>query len=151
MERRVFLAGLLPFVAACDSFDCGSRPEDGEDARRSAKECQSPTPEPTPVPPPVQPINIEFRVLGDIQFDFGFNGAEIQFGSTQEGTARLTSTLPWFSSTKTLRESLFLVLNASATGFGYMQVQIIVNGELFREASVSGFNPKLSVTGLFSK
>jgi hypothetical protein len=152
MERRAFLISLLPLAAcACsDDFDCGRAPDSAEDRRKQMLECESPTPAPTPVPEP-KAVNIEFRVLGDVAFDPGTNGAEIQFGSTQEGTSRILSTLPWFSSTKTYRDSLFIVLNAQATGFGVIQAQIIVNGELFREASASGFNPKVALSGLFSR
>ena len=151
MKRRIFLFGLVPLVAsACaDEFDCGSAPENSEDRRRQMLECESPT-APTPVPVPTL-HTIEFRVLGDIILDPGTNGVEIQFGSTQEGTSRILSTLPWFSSTKTSRDSLFIVLNAAATGFGVIQAQIIVNNELFREASASGFNPRVALSGLFSK
>lgn len=151
MQRRIFLFGLVPLVAsACaDSFDCGSAPENSEDRRRQMLECQSPT-EPTPVPAPT-PNTIEFRVLGDIVLDPGTNGVEIQFGSTEEGTSRVLSTLPWFSSTRTFRDTLFLALNAQASGFGVLQVQIIINGQLFREASASGFNPRVAVSGQFVK
>lgn len=151
MERRLFLLGLAPLIAsACaDSYDCGSTPENSEDRRRQLLECESPT-APTPVPTPT-PNSIEFRVLGDIVLDPGTNGVEIQYGSTEEGTSRILSTLPWFLTTRTLRDSLFIVLNASGTGFGVLQVQIIVNGQLFREASASGFNPRVAVSGLFSK
>jgi len=151
MERRVFLASLLPLAAcACsDSFDCGSAPDSAEERKKQLLECEAPPTAPTPIPEP-KATTIEFRVLGDVIFDPGTNGAEIQFGSTQEGTARLLSTLPWFSNTKTFRDSLFIVLNAQATGFGVLQAQIIVNGELFREASASGLNPRVALSGLYS-
>jgi len=153
MERRAFLVSLVPLAAcACaDSFDCGSEPKNAEDKRLQMLECEAPSPAPTPIPPAQVANTIEFRVLGDVLFDPGTNGAEIQFGSTQEGTARLLSTLPWFSQTKTFKDSLFIVLNAQASGFGVLQAQIIVNGELFREASASGFNPKVALSGLFVK
>ena len=154
MNRRIFLLGLTAPLLSCacaDDFDCGASPESAEDRKKQLLECESPTPAPTPVPPAQVPNTIEFRVLGDIVFDPGTNGAEIQFGTTQEGTSQLLSTLPWFSSTKTFRDSLFIVLNARAVGFGVIQAQIIVNGELFREASASGFNPKVALSGLFVK
>jgi len=153
VKRRAFIASLAPMLAACacsDDFDCGSEPKNAEDARQKLLSCETPT-APTPIPPPAQPNTIEFRVLGDVVFDPGTNGVEIQYGSTEEGTSRVLSTLPWFSSTKTFKDQLFIVLNASATGFGVLQVQIIINGQLFREASASGFNPRVAVSGLFSK
>lgn len=153
MERRAFLVSLLPLAAcACaDDFDCGSEPDSAEDRKKQLLECEAPPAAPSPVPPPQVANNIEFRVLGDVLFDPGTNGADIQFGTTQEGTARVLSTLPWFSSTKTFRDSLFIILNVSATGFGLVQAQIIVNGELFREATATGFNPKVALSGLFVK
>jgi len=153
MNRRIFLLGLTGPLLSCacsDSYDCGSEPKDSEDARKKLLECEAPPTAPTPIPEP-KAVNIEFRVLGDVAFDPGTNGAEIQFGSTQEGTSRILSTLPWFSSTKTYRDQLFIVLNAQATGFGVIQAQIIINGELFREASASGFNPKVALSGLFTR
>jgi hypothetical protein len=153
MERRTFLASLLPLAAcACgDKFDCGAVPDSTEDRRRQMLECEAPTPQPTPIPEPPKANTIEFRVLGDVTYDGAVSGTVIQWGSTQEGTTLLTSTLPWFASTKTFRDNLFLVLSVNVTGIGTLQAQIIINNELFREATATGFNPKISLSGLFSK
>ena len=83
MERRVFLVSLWPLAAcACaDSYDCGSEPKDGDDARRKLLECEQPPTAPTPVPEPPKANTIEFRVLGDVTYDGAVSGTVIQWGS----------------------------------------------------------------------
>jgi hypothetical protein len=149
MNRRTFLLALPPLLAstACDDFNCAP------DEKETSTGCRpkSGMPQPTPIPPAPVASEIEFRVLGDVRFDPGEIGAVILYGSQEEGLSRIISRVPWFASSKTFRERLFLTLTAEATGTGFLHVQVIVNGILFREANTFGSNPRVSIAGLFVK
>lgn len=92
---------------------------------------------PTIVPTPT-PHTIEYRVLGTVAL------ADVTFGSAQDGTTFVETTLPWASSVKTTRATLFVYLKAESPFAGRVQVQIFVDGQLFREAS----NDNLSATNV---
>lgn len=129
MNRRMFLAGLPLLAAACvrDNTIVTKDPDGGDTG-----------------PTSVKVHSIEFRATGT---DPGT--MEITQTSTQEGTTTVRTDLPWFSTLKTTRTSMFLSLSAKDIGFfmGTVTVQILVDGELFREASVSGFNPTAAISG----
>jgi hypothetical protein len=129
MDRRHFLAGLPLLAAACvrDNTIVTKDPDGGGTG-----------------PTPVKIHVIEFRATGT---DPGT--MEITQTSSQEGTTTVRTSLPWFTSLKTTRTSMFLSLAARDIGFfmGTITVQIIVDGELFREATVSGFNPTAAISG----
>jgi hypothetical protein len=134
MKRRAFLVGLpLLAAAACvrDNTLTVKNPDDGGGTG----------------PTPVQVHVIEFRATGT---DPGT--MEISQTSSQEGTTTVRTTLPFFTSLKTTRTSMFLALTARDIGFfvGTVTVQIFVDNVLFREASVSGFNPTASISGQWS-
>lgn len=134
MLRRTFLACVLALAAGCAEVE-------NDKTTNEPVNPAAPT-----VPEVVKPTEVEFRVLGDT------GAATIRYGSAQEGTSQVTSLPPWFATQKTTRESIFLTVSAEAPGStGFLQVQIIVNGQLFREASASGFDPKVAVSGLFTK
>jgi hypothetical protein len=133
MKRRAFLVGLpLLAAAACvrDNTIVTKNPDDG-----------------SPGPSPVAVHVVEFRVTGT---DPGT--MEISQTSSQEGTTTVRTLLPFFTSLKTTRTSMFLALTARDIGFfvGTVTVQIFVDNVLFREASVSGFNPAASISGQWS-
>src|SRR5262245_5163851 len=92
-----------------------------------ADSSSSPT-TPTPVPVPVT-HTIEFRVLGTVPL------TDITYGSAQDGTTTTQTTIPWSSSFKTTRTTLFVYLKASSTFTGTITAQIFVDGQFFREAT----------------
>ena len=93
-------------------------------------------------PTPIIPVThtVEFRVLGTI------NLATITASNSQEGMEIVQSGLPWFQSI-TIKKDTFLYLDAQSFEFGTIQVQILVDGVLFREAFSTGFSPKIAVSG----
>jgi len=132
MLHRLLLAlPLLGLMAGCTTL-CGCSEDKGD------------TVAPTPLPTPPAVHTIDFRVTGT---DPGT--VEIALTSTQEGTSTIRTNLPWFSSFQTTRTSMFLSLSAQDRDFfsGTVTVQIYVDGVLFREASVTGFNPGASING----
>ena len=137
MLRRLLPFLLMPVLFAGCTTLCGCSDENDRSPT-------APTP-PPPAPPAVHVI--DFRVTGT---DPGT--VEITLTSTQEGTSTIRTALPWFSSLKTTRTQLFLSLSAKDIGFytGTVTVQILVDGVLFREASVTGFNPVAAVDGQWS-
>jgi hypothetical protein len=147
----IFLASLT-LVGACacsDECDEGTR-EQRQECRRNK---DNPTPAPTPLPPPVPTLNVfEFRVLGDAD-----GVVEIRYGTTQEGTTILSSQTPWFVTVRTIQTSSFLTLTARrvldpfdpAPRAVFLQVQIVVNGVVFREASAIGLEPVAAISGLY--
>jgi hypothetical protein len=74
------------------------------------------------------------------------NLATITASNSQEGMDIVTTGLPWFQSI-TVKKDTFLYLDAQSFDFGTIQVQIYVDGVLFREAFSNGFNPKIAVSG----
>ena len=97
---------------------------------------QAPT-APTPTAPVAD--RIEFRVLGTLR------GVTIRHVNAQDGTTIIKSDLPYFASFTTIRDSLFLSLEALAVGEGFLQVQLWINGYLLQEATSSDADPRLSI------
>jgi len=97
---------------------------------------------PTPIVPVVVTHTVEYRVLGTV------NSATITASNSQEGMEITTSALPWFESIKITKDT-FLYLDAQSFEFGTVQVQIYVDGVIFREAFSNGFSPKIAVSGTF--
>ena len=58
----------------------------------------------------------------------------MSYGSAQEGTTTLTTSVPWSASFKTTRTNLFVYVTGTAEASGALTVQIFIDGELFREA-----------------
>jgi hypothetical protein len=93
---------------------------------------------PLPNAPVVQTHKIEFRVTGNAL------GARIRYNNSNDGTAQVTTTLPFVFNLTTNQQSMFLSIDATPTSypfllFPFMSVQIFVNGLLFREASSADF------------
>ena len=134
MLRRLLPFLLMPVLMAGCTTLCGCSDEKTDHT--------GPAPTPLPTPTPVHVI--DFRVTGT---DPGT--VEIALTSTQEGTSTIRTNLPWFSSFQTTRTSMFLSLSAQDRDFfsSTVTVQIYVDGVLFREASVTGFNPGASING----
>lgn len=79
---------------------------------------------------------IEFRVFGANLL----SPATIKHIDPADGLTLTTTALPYFASVTSTDPTAFVYLEASAFGFSTatLQVQIIVNGKLFREASSIG-------------
>jgi len=108
-------------------------------------------PGPSPIPTDPTPVTLntfEFRVLGTAQ-----RAVDIRYSTSQEGTSILSSQVPWATTVRTTDSASFLALTAHADVRDdfedtILQVQIIVNGRLFREASESSLSPTVSVCAL---
>jgi hypothetical protein len=91
---------------------------------------------------PVAPTgtNIEFRVNGNAVL------ARIRYSTPIDGLTFVNTSLPYTINFNTTATTLFLSVEATPTQYPfnvtipYMQVQIFVNGNLFREASSSDFS-----------
>jgi hypothetical protein len=146
MHRRRLLALLPAALAAAACSDNNADCEDLEDPQQRL-DCvggrDNPA-APTPPPPPPRVHDFEFRVTGTLA------GATIALTSTSEGTTTITTDLPWFATIKSPRTQMFLGLTAAAFGIGTVTVQLFVDGVLFREATVTGIDPKASISGQWS-
>lgn len=125
----IALAGIL-------SLSC----QGGVRARRDA------TPVPTPVVILPKPVEVSYRVTGTIR------NAHITYFSSVQGTTQVITDLPWFLGYTTPRDnSVFVYLSAEAPFDnildGSLQVQIFIDGQLFREARSSGSTPSVAVSG----
>jgi hypothetical protein len=99
----------------------------------------APTPTPTPAPTtPAAPIadRIEYRVTGANVL----SAVTVRFSDPANGLAITSSTLPFIATATNTDPSAFVFLEASGFGFSTssLQVQIFVNGRVFREASAVG-------------
>jgi hypothetical protein len=103
---------------------------------------QAPT---APEPPPATiPDRVELRVIGS------FRSVTVRHVNAQDGSSRNERVdLPYFASFTTLRDSMFISLEAFAVGEGWLQVQILVNGFLLQEATSSSDDPRLAISVTF--
>ena len=95
---------------------------------------------------------IDFRVLGNA------TGARVRYSNSLDGLLQINTTLPFQISIDSIRDSIFLSLDATPLGFSgatfspFIEVQIFVNGNLFREASSSSiFLDTISVSGTYRR
>lgn len=99
---------------------------------------------PTPPPPPAT-LRIDYRVTGDIP------NTQITFFTATQGTTEVKTDLPWTISytSSDLHPFLFLAAETPNDNFttGSIDVQIFVNGVLFREARGSGVTISVSASG----
>jgi len=130
--HRILALVLLLAVAGCDRTYYYGAPT-------------SPTPPPTePATPVVKPDVVEFRVDGTLQ------KAVLRINNPLDGLTQVVTDLPYFQTISvTGRDQIFLSLDASAIGVGYLHAAIFVNGFLFREASSTQVNPSVSVIGTY--
>jgi len=100
---------------------------------------------PTPPTPPPATLRIDYRVTGDIP------NTQITFFTATQGTTEVKTDLPWTISytSNDLHPFLFLAGETPNDNFtnGSIDVQIFVNGVLFREARGSGFVISVSASG----
>ena len=104
---------------------------------------------PTPVNPITSVKVIEYRVNGSV------SAAAIRYVSPTEGTVLVNTTLPWVGQSKTNQDTFFVYLAAQDVGTGLvaldLQVQVFIDGKLFRETIVNGFLPQAVVSGTYTK
>lgn len=128
---------LLPLLL----FGCSH--DDGQQGVRAPVGVVTPTP--IPEPPVVPTITVEYRVTGTIP------NTNITYFSAQQGTAQVTTDLPWTVryTTTDLHPFLFLQAETPFDNFttGSLTVQIFVNDVLFREARGTGFSLAISASG----
>jgi hypothetical protein len=105
---------------------------------------------PAPSTSVVQNDRIEFRVTGNA------NSARIRYSTPTDGLVQTISSLPFFTSFFTNQPSIFLSLDVTPISypfvltFPFMSAQILVDGDLFREATSNDTSlGTLSVTGTF--
>jgi len=102
--------------------------------------------------PVIQAAVVEFRVIGNA------SNARVRFLTPLDGLSQITTTLPYYDSFASAQNNLFLSLEAAPVGYPisvsepFLQIQIFVNGILFRESSSADFflNP-ISVSGTWRK
>jgi len=124
--RALLVAALVCASAACHDRDAAPIP-------------MTPT-----TPTPVVADVIEYRVTGQT----GGAPVSIKYTDSINGLSILPAVgLPYFASVQSTDAEVFIVLEASAnavSGFGataVLEVQIFINGRLFREAYATGFGP----------
>lgn len=103
------------------------------------------------------PINvskdtIEFRVVGNAA------SVKVRYNNSLDGLVQVNTTLPYIVSLQTSATTMFLSLDATPISYPistfspFLAVQILVNGNLFREATASDFQLNtLSVSGTYRR
>jgi hypothetical protein len=133
MIRTLLLLGLLaivPIASGCDGDTTVIYPPGGGNPL---------APSPPGTPPTQIRDRIEFRVLGNA------TAAHVRHTTSFDGGTQVTTGLPYLANFDSTASSVFLSLDATPTSFPFsvaypfMQVQIFVNGTLFRETSSSDF------------
>jgi len=99
----------------------------------------SPTAPTTDTKPAVITSTIQFRVTGNA------NSVKVRYSTERDGLIQTTTTLPFFTSFTTTSDNLFLSLEVTpvsfsqVTQFPFLSAQVLVNGNLFREATSNDF------------
>ncbi len=96
-----------------------------------------------PTPPVVAPDVIEYRVFGDV----GSSTVQIRYTDSINGLTVLpAASLPYVARVTSTAASLFVLLEATAQGPlvyttpAVLQVQIVINGVMFREGFATGYS-----------
>jgi hypothetical protein len=107
-------------------------------------------------PTPVQSDTIEFRVLGNVSVP-----VTIRHSNSLDGTTLVAGvSLPYYAAIQNDKSSVFLLLEATApsavapaagAALPVVQVQIFVNGRIFREAYSTGAAATAQATGTFRR
>lgn len=96
-------------------------------------------------------VKIEYRVFGT---QLQQVPVTIRHTSSQEGMANLTGAVPYLFSFTSTDSSTFVFVEASALPFSStatLQVQIFVDGKMFRESASSGFSLYASASGTYRR
>lgn len=96
--------------------------------------------------------SIVFHVIGNAI------AAKIRYSDSFNGLNQVTTTLPFQSTIDSTKDNTFLSLEATSTGYSalidnpFLAIQILVNGNLFREASTNSFlNQTISISGTYRR
>jgi len=95
--------------------------------------------------PSAPPDAIEYRVVGTVGV------ATVRYSNSLDGFTQVVSGLPFTYTVTSTRATQYLTLDAAATTFGYLQVQIFVNGVVFRDANITASAPTVGVSGTFRR
>jgi hypothetical protein len=143
MLRSLLSALLCVTTIACGGlicFGCG-------DTIVNVPTAPTPTPTATPTPAPA-PNVIAFRVIGNP------TSVRVRYSTPVDGLGQVITTLPYFNTISTTARTMFLSLEATPTSypigtlFPFLSVQIVVNDQVFREATSQDFLlSTLSVSG----
>lgn len=81
---------------------------------------------------------IQFRVTGNA------NSVRVRYSTERDGLVQTTTTLPFFTSFTTKSDNLFISLEVTAVSysviqFPFLSAQVLVDGNLFREATSNEF------------
>lgn len=135
--RRFTLGVVIGIVLALLS-SCTRVYYDRSQATTTSTNPTAPTPTPT-----VTSDKIEFRVFGS-----GLGPVLIRYTNALDGLTVLSAaSLPYIATVRSDQASIFLYAEASAVSSvstGSLQVQVFVNGILFREGSAAGLGTLLA-------
>jgi hypothetical protein len=112
----------------------------------------SPTPTVTPTPTPPRSDKIEFRVLGTNVSSFV--PVLIRHTDAINGLTLYSGGVPYQFDFSSLDDSIFLYIQAQASGdtsLATLQVQIYVNGRLFRDGFSQGYALDAQASGTFRR
>lgn len=93
---------------------------------------------------------IEFRVFGSL-LNLPVN---IKHTDPLSGNALYSGGVPYYAQVSSKEESIFLFIEATGSGtasFSNLQVQIFVNGRLFRESFFQGFTLVAQASGTYHR
>jgi len=106
----------------------------------------------TNVTPTITKDIVSFRVLGNAV------GAKVRFSNSIDGLNQITTSLPFQQSIESAKDNAFFYLEATSNGYPasvsnpFLSVQIVVNGNLFREASTTSvFFDTITVSGTYHR
>ena len=106
---------------------------------------------PSPVAPTTKTADkIEFRVFGQNVF----SPVSIRHTDPINGVTIYSGGIPYFAAVSSKDDSIFLFIDASGNGnfsSSSLQVQIFVNGKLFREAFSQGFALQAQASGTYRR
>jgi hypothetical protein len=141
MRRLLAIAALLLLVPGCTKIY-------NDRDRRSTVALTTPT--------PVAADTIEFRVLGNVSVP-----VTIRHSNSLDGlTVNPGASLPYYAAIQSNDESIFLLLEAqpimpatpaAGAALPVVQVQIFVNGKVFREAYATGATAFAQASGTYRR
>lgn len=145
MNTRLFLAVAGGVVMLAGSPGCTKVYTD--EGRTTVTTTGPVTTAPTPVAD-----TIEFRVVGLALSTF--SPVVVRHTDAVNGSTVYSGTVPYVVSFRSLDSSVFLAIDATATGAAStsaLQVSIYVNGRLFREGVASGYTLSASANGTYRR
>jgi hypothetical protein len=139
MKRTLVLLVLLACVSGCEGTTTVVYPATTPGGGNPVAPSGIPGATPTPGTTPAFRDRIEFRVLGNA------TSVRVKHTNTIDGLTQIVTALPYLANLDSTESSVFLSLDATpiaypfTAAYPFLQVQIFVNGTLFRETSASDF------------